>query len=135
MIVAHSKVRLIGKAMLLDPRSEPILRGMVAVATPFSGSKFWKRVQSNRWIRRSPLDLFHPENVLLVELSAADRVNAKIVSLAPEFDQMIPQGSELVGATNRTIPIEGHFRVASDPRVWPLVHHWVDRFWNQERAG
>lgn len=105
VIVAHSKGGLIGKAMLLDPRSEPILRGMVAVATPFSGSKFWKRVQSNRWIRRSPLDLFHPENVLLVELSAADRVNAKIVSLAPEFDQMIPQGSELVGATNRTIPI------------------------------
>ena len=47
VILAHSKGGLIGKAMLLDPRSDGVLRGMVAVATPFNGSALWKRAQAS----------------------------------------------------------------------------------------
>lgn len=122
VVVAHSKGGLIGKAMLLSPRSDGVLTGMVAVATPFSGSQLWNRVQRMFLLRRSPLGLFHPEHPELAALVAEREVNRRIVSLAPAFDQMIPGGSHLDDATNVTLSVEGHFRPVSDPAVWEVIH-------------
>lgn len=128
VIVAHSKGGLIGKAMLLDPRSDGVVAGMVAVATPFGGSQLWDRMQRSFVLRRSPLGMFHPEHPELSSLITEREVNARIVSLSPKFDQMIPGGSHLDGATNEVLPVEGHFRAVSTPSVWEIIHDHVDAF-------
>lgn len=122
VIVAHSKGGLIGKAMLLDPRSDGLVCGMVAVATPFGGSQLWDRVQRSFVLRRSPLGMFHPEHPELSSLITEREVNGRIVSLSPKFDQMIPAGSHLDGATNVDLEVEGHFRSVSTPSVWEIIH-------------
>lgn len=122
VIVAHSKGGLIGKAMMLHPRSEGVLDGMVAVATPFSGSQLWNRLQRTLPLRRSPLGVFHPEHPDLTALSSEEEVNGRIVSLSPAFDQMIPGGSYLEGAVNEVLEVEGHFRPVSAPSVWEIIH-------------
>lgn len=127
VVVAHSKGGLIGKAMLRDPRSEGMLIGMVAVATPFSGSVLWERAQATAAVRRSPLGLFHPASVELAGLAVDGSVNARIVSLQPSFDQVVPAGSHLEGAVNETLPVGGHFRSVRDPASWAVIHAHVDR--------
>lgn len=128
VIVAHSKGGLIGKAMMLDPRSDGVLTGMVAVATPFGGSQLWDRMQRSRVVRRSPLGLFHPEHPELAPLIAEREVNSRIVSLSPRFDQMIPGGSHLDGAVNEVLEVEGHFRAVSNPSAWEVIHRHVHGF-------
>lgn len=125
VVVAHSKGGLIGKAMLLDPRSDGVLVGMVAIATPFSGSLLWPMAQRSAAVRSSPLALFDPEDAELAALRSRDGANARIVSLAPSHDQVVPAGSHLEGATNVTLPVSGHFRAVRDPRTWEAVHHHV----------
>jgi len=121
VIVAHSKGGLIGKALLLDPRSEGVLVGMVAVATPFSGSLLWPRAQRSAAVSGSPLGLFHPENPELTRLRSEGAVNARIVSLAPGYDQVVPGGSHLEGAVNEALPVEGHFRAVRDPACLAII--------------
>lgn len=128
VILAHSKGGLIGKAMLLDPRSDGVLRGMVAVATPFNGSALWKRAQASAAVKRSPLGLFHPEHVDLARLALEQGINDKIVSLAPRYDQVVPGGSRLEGAVNATLPVAGHFRSVRDRESWDVIHEHVDSF-------
>lgn len=126
VIVAHSKGGLIGKAMLLDPRADGVLTGLIAVATPFNGSTLWDRAQRTLLLRRSPLGMFHPAHPELATLIAEREVNRRIVSLSPAFDQMIPGGSHLDGATNETLEVEGHFRAVSDESAWEVIHRHVD---------
>ncbi|WP_145952859.1 esterase/lipase family protein [Tessaracoccus aquimaris] len=127
VLVAHSKGGLIGKAMLRDPRSQGMLIGMVAVATPFSGSVLWERAQATAAVRRSPLGLFHPASAELAGLAVDGSVNARIVSLQPSFDQVVPKGSHLEGAVNEMLPVGGHFRSVRDPASWAVIHAHVDR--------
>lgn len=122
VLVAHSKGGLIGKALLLDPRLGDAAIGLVAVATPFGGSTFGGPLQRLPLVESSPLGLFLPSSVDLERLSRDDHVNRSIVSLAPTWDQMIPGGSELQGATNVTVAGRGHFRPVDDPAVWEQVH-------------
>lgn len=128
VIVAHSKGGLIGKALLLDPRSEGLLVGMVAVATPFAGSLLWARAQRNTAVNASPLGLFHPEHPDLARLHAACAVNPRIVSLAPRYDQVVPGGSHLEGAGNETLPVAGHFRAVRDPACLTVIAARVASF-------
>ncbi len=124
ILVAHSKGGLIGKALLLDPRAGDVAIGLVAVATPFSGSTFGGPLQRLPLVESSPLGMFLPNSDDLRRL-AHDDVNGRIVSLSPEWDQMIPGGSHLEGATNVTLARRGHFRPVGDPEVWAQVHHHI----------
>ncbi len=125
VLVAHSKGGLIGKALLLDPRVEDAAVGLVAVATPFGGSTFGGPLQRLPLVEDSPLGLFLPSSADLERLAQDDDVNVRIVSLAPEWDQMIPGGSHLKGAINVTLAGRGHFRPVDDPEVWEQVHSHI----------
>ncbi|WP_309064229.1 esterase/lipase family protein [Microbacterium sp.] len=110
VIVAHSKGGLSGKLVMLG-RAGARVRGMLAVATPFGGSRY-AVVMPVRALRA-----FSPRDPGIVELAAQRDVNARIVSIYGRFDPHIPEGSELPGAKNVQLDTGGHFRVLAHPRV------------------
>lgn len=122
VLVAHSKGGLIGKALLMDERLGDAAIGLVALAAPFGGSTFGGVLQKLPFVGRTPLGLFFSDNADLARLNEEQDVNHSIVSLAPEWDQMIPGGSRLEGAVNVTLKGRGHFRPVDDPAVWEQVH-------------
>lgn len=135
ILVAHSKGGLIGKALLLDPRAKGAAIGLVALATPFAGSTFGGPLQRLPLVEVSPLGLFLPSNADLERLAEEDEINLHIVSLAPEWDQMIPGGSHLEGATNVTLAGRGHFRPVDEPDVWEQVHSHIHVLAELPHAG
>lgn len=110
VIAAHSKGGLIGKQVMLSLAGRRV-RGMVAVATPFGGSRY------GRFMLGATLRAFSPRDATIVALTGSAEVNARIVSVYPAFDPHIPEGSELTGAKNVPLATGGHFRVLADPRV------------------
>ena len=140
ILLAHSKGGLIGKRAMVDavlgpefslkhdagapvpatPTPVEVL-GLVAVATPFSGSPYAKYLLS-----RSLRD-FSPVDAVLLALQADTALNHKIVSIYPEFDPHIPGGSALAGAVNIELPIAGHFRTLQDETLLAAVTRAVQR--------
>lgn len=110
VLVAHSKGGLAGKLVMLG-RAGGRVRGMLAIATPFGGSRY-ARVMPSRTLRA-----FSPTDPGIVELSRQLEVNSRIVSVYGRFDPHIPEGSELPGAKNVRLDTGGHFRVLAHPRV------------------
>lgn len=111
IVVAHSKGGLAGKLAMAGASGERI-RAMLAVATPFGGSRY------ARLLPVRSLWAFSPSDPSIVELATHLEVNERIVSVYAAFDPHIPEGSELIGA-RRNVRIEtgGHFRILADPRV------------------
>jgi len=110
VLVAHSKGGLVGKqTMVLD--QEDRIRGMVAVATPFGGSRYAD------FMLLPTLRAFSPRHRAIMDLAAHADANARIVSVFGEFDPHIPAGSELPGARNVRLDTGGHFRILAHPRV------------------
>lgn len=111
VLVAHSKGGLIGKhVMAFDPAGRRV-RAMVAVATPFGGSRY------SRLMPAPSLRAFASGDATMRALAAAAEANSRIVSVYGAFDPHIPEGSELAGARNVRLPTGGHFRVLADPGV------------------
>lgn len=111
VLVAHSKGGLIGKhVMAFDPAGDRV-RAMVAVATPFGGSRYSSLMPT------PSLRAFRSGDATMRALTAAAEANARITSVYGAFDPHIPEGSELAGARNVRLDSGGHFRVLADPRV------------------
>lgn len=111
LLVAHSKGGLIGKYVMVHGRAASRLRGMVAVAAPFSGSLY------ARYLLVPSLRIFSPTNKIIRALTLEQSVNSRIVSVFGLFDPHIPGGSRLDGAKNVRLETGGHFRVLAHPRV------------------
>ena len=109
VIVAHSKGGLVGKYVMLQTASMRRIDGMVAVASPFGGSRY------ARFLPLRSLRAFSATDAGLSALSLDHTVNARIVSVFGMFDPHIPEGSALAGATNVRLDTGGHFRVLADP--------------------
>jgi len=119
-IVAHSKGGLIGKAAMLEDADARIDR-LVAVATPFSGSRM-------AFLTIVPaLRAFRPSHPVIRRLVAEQAVNARITSIQPAFDPHIPEGGDLAGGTNVRLDVVGHFRVLEDPAALAAVIAAVER--------
>ena len=115
VIVAHSKGGLIGKYAMVLPQSAKRIVEMVAVNSPFSGSRYAP------YLLLPSLRAFSPRDATTVLLGKELDVNARITSVYSEFDPHIPEGSELVGAANIEVPTGGHFRILGDPATIRLV--------------
>lgn len=113
-LVAHSKGGLAGKLVMTGPEGARI-RGMLAIATPFGGSRY-ARLLPGRVLRA-----FAPDDPSIVALGRELDVNARIVSIYAAFDPHIPEGSELAGAKNVVLETGGHFRILAHPRVMAEV--------------
>ncbi|MFT4029751.1 MAG: alpha/beta fold hydrolase [Protaetiibacter sp.] len=120
-IVAHSKGGLIGKQLLAHEDAEGRIDRVVAIASPFSGSRM-AYYALPRAMRE-----FRPDHPVIARLRSQERVNARITSIAPAWDPHIPETSRLPGARNVTLPVVGHFRILLDPRLPGLVVAEVER--------
>lgn len=115
LLVAHSKGGLAGKLAMTGPAAHRV-RAMLAIATPFGGSRY-ALILPGRTLRA-----FSPSHPSIVELARALDVNQRIVSVYAEFDPHIPEGSELSGARkNVRVATGGHFRILAHPRVMAEV--------------
>ena len=115
VLVAHSKGGLIGKRVMVSPEGERV-RAMVAVATPFAGSRYARLLPLAPTLR-----IFSPRDATILALAAETAVNRRIVSLYGRFDPHIPERSELAGAVNVELDTGGHFRILAHPRVMAEV--------------
>lgn len=111
VILAHSKGGLIGKHVMIRPESHDAIKGMLAVATPFSGSHY------ARLMFAPSLRIFSPMDATIRALAIEHEVNSRIVSIYAAFDPHIPGGSELAGAKNVLLDTGGHFRILRHPRI------------------
>lgn len=107
MIVAHSKGGLIGKYAMMSLDPERRITGMVAVCSPFSGSRY------AAFMLLPSLRAFSPRNAVTLQLAREEAVNERITSVYGLFDPHIPEGSVLPGARNIRLDTGGHFRILS----------------------
>ncbi|MBO3095907.1 esterase/lipase family protein [Cellulomonas dongxiuzhuiae] len=131
VLVAHSKGGLIGKLVLADPVVGPHVAGLVAVNTPFAGSVY------ARWFPARPVRALSPLDPHVLALAHDVATHARIWSVYARFDPHVPGGSELPGAVNVRLPLDGHFRPLDDPRLHAVVVDAVGRLTapGQGRAG
>jgi hypothetical protein len=129
LIVAHSKGGLVGKHMLVSSSEDLHLLGLVAVCTPFAGSRY------ARYVLGQTLRAFIPTHETIVSLGKNSSVNARIVSIFGEFDPHVPDGSVLVGATNVKLPVDGHFRILRRPETLDAVTDAVDLLLRSSEAS
>lgn len=109
VIVAHSKGGLIGKYLMVALDPEVRVRHMVAICTPFAGSRY------ARYLFIPSLRIFSPRDALTLQMAKEERVNSRISSIYGIFDPHIPEGSVLPGAENIALPAVGHFRILGEP--------------------
>lgn len=126
VIVAHSKGGLIAKHVLVSgaDAAEPAQRGLlglVAIATPFAGSRL------ARLLIDPSVRALLPSDETIVMLGRASSVNACIVSVFGRFDPHIPDGSMLDGATNIRVPVPGHFRILGAAETHRAVLEGIER--------
>jgi triacylglycerol lipase len=114
-IIAHSKGGLIGKHVMLSTDSGARVRRMLAVCTPFSGSRY------ARYALTPVLRAFSPRNPVLLALLANLEVNARITSVYGVFDPQIPGGSFLKGGENIELDVMGHFKILTDRSLHQVI--------------
>src|SRR5690606_4712241 len=95
--------------------------GMVAVATPFRGSRY------ARYLLGRTLRAFSPRDAALLALAAERGVDARITAVYPRFDPHIPETGRLEGGRNVELPLAGHFLPLGGPTLVDVVVREVDR--------
>lgn len=116
IIVAHSKGGLIGKYLMSLDSAGRQVRGMIAVNTPFTGSKY------ARMLPIKGLRIFIPNSKILTSLATFTGLNTQIYSLYGTFDPHIPDGCKLEGAHNIQVKsANGHFRVLNNPDMHAVI--------------
>lgn len=125
VVVAHSKGGLIGKYLLTYLNSDNRIKGMVSIATPYSGSAIVKLLPPIKWLRD-----FTTTSEMLRELASHKEVNSKIVSISPEFDNHVwtKEGSYLEGAENIKVNEKGHHKIVYNPEVEKIILSSLKKF-------
>ncbi len=129
VLVAHSKGGLVGKLVLADPEVGHRVAGLVAVNTPFAGSVY------ARWFPARSVRALSPVDPHVLALARDVATHARIWSVYARFDPHVPAGSELPGAVNVRLPLDGHFRVLDDPRLHAVVLDAVAALGDGARGG
>ncbi|HAM25825.1 MAG TPA: alpha/beta hydrolase [Microbacteriaceae bacterium] len=104
IIIAHSKGGLIAKHMMMIDDVTGRIDRLIAVNSPFDGSKL------ARYAPVATLRAFSPTDTTVKTLAENLETNSRITSLYSRLDPLIPGGSRLDGATNVELSMVGHFR-------------------------
>lgn len=123
VIVGHSKGGLIGKYLLIHENQDEKVKGLIAIATPFSGSRLANQIPGKAHKELAP------ESKVIQELNFHKEVNSKIISIMPEFDNHVwhGKGSNLSGAINIKVPTKGHHKIVFDKKVIKKIIELIDR--------
>jgi triacylglycerol lipase len=113
LLVAHSKGGLIGKSLMRNAGER--VNCLVAINSPFGGSDYAHLVPIKT------LREFVPTHETIRSLAANAEVNSRITSVYSSWDPIVPNGSELVGATNIQLPVTGHFRILDRPELLEIL--------------
>jgi hypothetical protein len=114
-IVAHSKGGLIGKQLMVAADTSARIGSMIAITTPFAGSRYAKHAPT-RVLRD-----FSPMNQTVRDLGANLEANQRVISMFGPLDPQIPDGSRLPGARNVLLRTSGHFRPLGDRQLHKLL--------------
>ena len=115
VLVAHSKGGLIGKLAMTSLDPEGRVASLVAVNSPFGGSKL------ARLIPLAAVRTFAPKHPAIVALDSERAVNARITSVRSRWDPHIPGAGDLDGAKQVILQTPGHFRPVTDPGLERLL--------------
>ena len=119
VVVAHSKGGLIGKLLMTAPDTEGLVERMLAVGTPFEGTRY------SRYAPTRPLRSFHPGHPVMGLLAKNLEVNSRIVSVGAAVDPLVGRTTRLDGARNIILPVTGHFRILEDPGLLAAVDDFL----------
>jgi triacylglycerol lipase len=108
VLIAHSKGGLIAKQALGTPDTLRRVKHVIAINTPFSGSRY-----ANLFLLPG-VRMFRPSGSVIRQLALNLAINRQISSLYSVFDPHIPETSHLDGAENIILPTIGHFRLIGD---------------------
>ncbi len=122
VLVTHSKGGLIGKYLLIHHNHSRQVKGLVAIAAPFSGSRIAHLIPHNAFKE------LRTDSEIIRELSGHTTVNRRIISIMPEFDNHVLEGSYLNEALdNIIVPIHGHHKILFNSDVQNKVLESVER--------
>ncbi len=121
IIVAHSKGGLIAKYLLVHFNKDNAVKGVIAIATPFSGSAL------ARLIRHKSFKELSPSSKLIQDLNSHTTINNRIISIYPSFDNHVPEGSILANAENIKVNVKGHHKILFDKKVQEVVIEKIDK--------
>jgi hypothetical protein len=102
---------------------------MIAIATPFAGSRYAKHAPT-RVLRD-----FSPTDQTVRELGANLEANKRVISIFGSLDPQIPDGSRLPGARNVRLSTAGHFRPLGDPQLRRLIASILSSELGQPASG
>ena len=117
VIIAHSKGGLIGKYVLAHENHNGRVRKVIAIATPFHGSRI-VHLMPARFLRE-----LGPSSDVIRGLHETTHVNQRIVSIYGVFDNHVwPENScHLNGAHNVQVAAYGHHAILSSAEVREVV--------------
>lgn len=124
IIVAHSKGGLIAKYLLIHDNADERADGLVAIATPFSGSAIGNLVP------HYSISEMAVDSEIIHYLSSHTKINHKIISIIPQYDNHVwhEKGSFLDGALeNIRVNSRGHHKLLYDKEVWKQVVKALDK--------
>lgn len=124
IIVAHSKGGLIAKYLLVHFNKNNDVRGVIAIATPFSGSVL------ARLVRHKSFKELSPDSQLIQDLNSDTTVNNKIISIYPSYDNLAPKGSVLTYAENIKVNVKGHHKILFDKQAQDVVIEKINKLTN-----
>jgi triacylglycerol lipase len=124
-LLGHSKGGIVGKYMLIHEDPDHRIDHLIAIAAPFSGSKIVYHFPRNKSLRE-----FSPTSKIIQEISSNKKVDSKIISIMPEFDNHIwaDKGSHLDGATNYKIATKGHHKIVFDKNTIKKIIELIEGF-------
>jgi alpha-beta hydrolase superfamily lysophospholipase len=120
VVIGHSKGGLIGKQLMVTDAVADRIDRMVAINSPFSGSRFARMAPG------ATLRAFSPKDSTLRMLAENLEANTRITSIYSTLDPIIPEGSRLDDATNIELPVTGHFRPLGQRVLLEAVDRAVD---------
>jgi triacylglycerol lipase len=124
-LLGHSKGGLVGKYILIHEDANNRIDHLIAIAAPFSGSKIVHHFPRNKSLRE-----FSPKSKMIQEISSNKKVDSKIISIMPEFDNHIwaDKGSHLDGATNVRMATKGHHKIVFDKNTIKKIIELIEGF-------
>lgn len=121
IIVTHSKGGLIAKYLLIHFNKDNVVKGVIAIATPFSGSALV------RLVRHKSFKELSPTSQLIQDLNSNTIVNNRIISIYPSYDNHVPEGSILTYAENIKVNVKGHHKILFDNQVQKITIEKIDK--------